>query len=156
MCSWYSDPLWDIDRAVKSSTMWRYNIHLQSIKTKGWQHAVSLPGPLSSPASLPWTFTCQILNFVQVCLHSQALGVGDGQGSLACCSPWGCKESDTTEWLSHKSSQRFFVKKKSRNRSLDRKWQPTPVFLPREFCGQGSLVGCRLWGCIESDMTEAT
>ena len=29
----------------------------------------------------------------------QAPGVGDGQGSLACCSPWGCKESDTTEWL---------------------------------------------------------
>ena len=27
----------------------------------------------------------------------QALGVGDGQGSLACCSPWGGKESDTTE-----------------------------------------------------------
>ena len=27
----------------------------------------------------------------------QALGVGDGQGSLACCSPWGCKESDMTE-----------------------------------------------------------
>ena len=27
----------------------------------------------------------------------QALGVGDGQGSLACCSPWGYKESDTTE-----------------------------------------------------------
>ena len=29
----------------------------------------------------------------------QALGVGDGQGSLACCSPWGHKDSDTTEWL---------------------------------------------------------
>ena len=29
----------------------------------------------------------------------QALGVGDAQGSLMCCSPWGCKESDTTEWL---------------------------------------------------------
>ena len=29
----------------------------------------------------------------------QAPGVGDGQGSLACCSPWDCKESDTTEWL---------------------------------------------------------
>ena len=25
--------------------------------------------------------------------------VGDGQGGLACCSPWGRKESDTTEWL---------------------------------------------------------
>ena len=29
----------------------------------------------------------------------QALGVGDGQGSLACYSPWGLKESDTTERL---------------------------------------------------------
>ena len=29
----------------------------------------------------------------------QAPGVGDRQGSLACCSPWGCKESDTTERL---------------------------------------------------------
>ena len=29
----------------------------------------------------------------------QAVGVGDGQGSLACCSPWGCKKSDTTEQL---------------------------------------------------------
>jgi len=29
----------------------------------------------------------------------QALGVGDRQGSLACCSPWGRKESDTTERL---------------------------------------------------------
>ena len=29
----------------------------------------------------------------------QAPGVGDGQGSLACCSPWGCKELDMTEWL---------------------------------------------------------
>jgi len=27
----------------------------------------------------------------------QALGVADGQGSLVCCSPWTCKESDTTE-----------------------------------------------------------
>ena len=27
----------------------------------------------------------------------QALGVGGGQGSPACCSPWGLKESDTTE-----------------------------------------------------------
>ena len=29
----------------------------------------------------------------------QAPGVGDGQGGLAWCSPWGCKESDTTEQL---------------------------------------------------------
>ena len=29
----------------------------------------------------------------------QTSGVGDGQGSLASCTPWGCKESDMTEWL---------------------------------------------------------
>ena len=29
----------------------------------------------------------------------QALGVGDGQESLACCSPWGNKELDTTEQM---------------------------------------------------------
>ena len=33
------------------------------------------------------------------CEFEQAQGVGDGQGSLACYSPWGHKESDTTEWL---------------------------------------------------------
>ena len=36
------------------------------------------------------------------------------------------------------------------------KWQPTPVFLPGEPQGWRSLVGCRLWGCTESDTTEAT
>ena len=33
---------------------------------------------------------------------AQTLGVGDGQGSLVCCSPWGRKESDTTERLNKK------------------------------------------------------
>ena len=33
----------------------------------------------------------------------QGLGVGDGQGRLACCSPWGHKESDTTELLNNNS-----------------------------------------------------
>ena len=37
-----------------------------------------------------------------------------------------------------------------------KKWQPTPVFLPGESQGWGSLVGCRLWGRTESDTTEAT
>ena len=37
-----------------------------------------------------------------------------------------------------------------------RKWQPTPVFLPGESQGQGSLVGCHLWGHTESDTTEVT
>ena len=37
-----------------------------------------------------------------------------------------------------------------------RKWQPTPVFLPGESQGWGNLVGCRLWGHTESDMTDTT
>ena len=37
-----------------------------------------------------------------------------------------------------------------------KKWQPTPVFLPGESQGRGSLVGCRLLGRTESDTTEVT
>ena len=32
----------------------------------------------------------------------QAPGVGDGQGILVCCNPWGHKEGDMTEWLNGK------------------------------------------------------
>ena len=32
----------------------------------------------------------------------QAPGVDDGQGILVCCSPWGCKESDTIERLNNR------------------------------------------------------
>ena len=38
----------------------------------------------------------------------------------------------------------------------NRKWQPTPVFLPETFHGQRSLVSYSPWGPKESDMTEAT
>ena len=37
-----------------------------------------------------------------------------------------------------------------------RKWQPTPVFLPGESQGWGSLVDCHLWGRTKLDTTEAT
>ena len=37
-----------------------------------------------------------------------------------------------------------------------RKWHPTPVFLPGESQGWGSLVGCGLWGLTELDTTEMT
>ena len=36
----------------------------------------------------------------------------------------------------------------------ERKWQPTPVFLPGKLCGQRSLVGYSPWGGKESDTTE--
>ena len=40
--------------------------------------------------------------------------------------------------------------------ALEEEMATTPVFLPRESQGLGSLVGCRLWGRTESDTTEAT
>ena len=58
----------------------------------------------------------------------------------------GSLESDTTERLHCHFSLSC----------IGRKWQPTPVFLPGESQGRGSLVGCRLWGRTELDMTEAT
>ena len=40
--------------------------------------------------------------------------------------------------------------------ALERGIATTPVFLPGESQGRGSLVGCRLWGRTESDTTEVT
>ena len=38
-----------------------------------------------------------ITNSMDMSLFKQALGDGEGQGSLACCSPWSCKKSDMIE-----------------------------------------------------------
>ena len=40
--------------------------------------------------------------------------------------------------------------------ALEKEMATTPVFLPGESQGRGSLVGCRLWDLMESDTTEAT
>ena len=101
-----------------------------------------------------------------------------GQRSLRGYSPWGCKESDTTErqsnminwhWSAKSHGRRILVSCSPRGRwesdtteglftitHWRGKWQPTPVFLPGESWGQGSLVGCRLWGRTESGTTEMT
>ena len=55
-----------------------------------------------------------------------------------------------------KSVYLFYVFKVTCVMLWRRKWQPTLVFLPRESRGQRSLVGCRLWGRTESEMTEVT
>ena len=89
-----------------------------------------------------------------------ALGVGEGQGSLACCSPRGHKQSDLTEQLNW--TELIFIVfllcaslvvqsvknlpagdlgsiPGSRRSPWRKKWQPTPVFLPGAFNGQRSL-----------------
>jgi len=71
-------------------------------------------------------------------------GKSHGQRSLWGCSPWGCEELDTTEWLPFHFSL-----------SCIGEGNGNPLmFLPGESQGQESLVGCRLWGHTESDTTE--
>ena len=41
----------------------------------------------------------------------QTLGDGEGQGSLACCSPWGCKEMDMSEQQNNNNNMQRFTKK---------------------------------------------
>ena len=93
-------------------------------------------------------------------------GKSHGRRILVGCSPWGREESDTTDRLADsthfiitvevflsiflKIKNDIFIHKGRRKR------QPTPVFLPRESCGQRSLMGCCLWGRTESDTTEET
>ena len=74
-------------------------------------------------------------------------GKPHGWRSLVGCSPWGHKESDTTERL-HFPFSLSCIREGNGN--------PTPVFLPGESQGRGSLVRCCLWGRTELDTTEAT
>ena len=92
----------------------------------------------------------------------QALGVGDGQRSLVCCSPWGHKESDTTEWLNWTAVVFLGIPsgasgkepachcRRCKNCGFNpwvgkmpwrRAWQPSPVFLPGKSHRQRSLAG---------------
>ena len=64
------------------SVQFSHSVVSDSLQCHELQHArPSCPSPMPG---IHWTHVHQ---------------VGDGQGSLACCSPWDCKESDTTEWL---------------------------------------------------------
>ena len=57
----------------------------------------------------------------------QAPGVGDGQGNLACCSPWGHKESDTTEQLNWTEKK---VGTETKQDSAWPSWIQKPLLVP--------------------------
>ena len=96
----------------------------------------------------------------------QTLGVGEGQGSLVHCSPWGHKEPDTTEWLDNSNSIELPGGAGSQEPACQwrkcwrprfslwvqkihwrRAWLPIPAFWPGESHGQWSLEGYSLQGC---------
>ena len=73
----------------------------------------------------------------------QALGDGEEQGNVACCSPWGLKESDTTTLL-NKNSRKVIQSMETRVGGLSRKkGQATGAFLPMFPWVSGS--GCTFW-----------
>ena len=102
------------------------------------------------PSSLPWLFSSLGTAVTEKAMapHSSALawkipwmeepGGLQSMGSLRVRHDWATSLSLFTFML------------------WRRKWQPTPVFLPGQSQGRGSLVGCCLWGRTESDMTEET
>ena len=77
-------------------------------------------------------------------------------GLLLCPWTWGI--SSAAPVLCSCQSQRKAMPKNAQTTtqlySWRRQWQPTPVLLPGESHGRRSLVGCCLWGRIESDTTE--
>ena len=65
---------------------------------------------------------------------------GGASGKESTCQCRRCKKPGFDPWV--------------RKIPWNRKWQPTPVFLPGKFHGKRSLVGYSPYGCKESDMTE--
>ena len=68
-----------------------------------------------------------------VAMAEQTLGDSEGQGSLACCSPWGCKESDTTKPLNNNN------KENQRNWSLISVIQKVDGFFWNKLKDEGSV-----------------
>ena len=83
----------------------------------------------------------------------QASGVGDRQGSLVCCSPWGCKESDMTEWLNWTGgSVSKEISLQCRRPGFDA-WVGKIPCIRGEFHGQRNVVVYRSRGRKKLDMT---
>ena len=107
-----------------------------------------------------WTFVGEVMSLLSIycCLGwSSEKAVAPHSSTLAWKVPWmeepgGLQSKGSLrvgdDWATSLSLFTFM--------HWRRKWQSTPVFLPGESQGRGSLVGCRLWGCTESDTTEAT
>ena len=75
--------------------MWRANSRKDSDAEKDWRQEEK---GMTEDEMIGWYHWLNGHEF------EQAPGDGEGQGILACCSPWGCKESDTTEQLNNNNS----------------------------------------------------
>ena len=67
----------------------------------------------------------------------QTLGDSEGQESLACCSPWGCRESDTTERLTH---LRRIVCRLHKNLKTELPYDPSRELWMQSIPGRGNDI----------------
>ena len=92
-CIHWKDWCWSLNSNTfviwcKEPTHWKRPWCWERLKVGGESEATGWDGWLATPTNGHE--------------FEQALGDGQGQGSLACCSPWGPKESDRIEWLNNK------------------------------------------------------
>ena len=117
----------------------------------------SSEGPVLCPPCVPLQWTKHTWNYLISSVAQMEKAMAPHSSTLAWKIPW-MEEPGRLHsmgllrvWHDRATSLSLFTFMHWR-----RKWQPTPVFLPGESQGRGSLVGCRLRGCTESDTTEAT
>ena len=84
--SWSSNPLSTLSKEL---TLWKRPWYREGMKVRGEGDDRGWDGWAASPTQWPWVWESSRID-----REAQ-----DGQGSLACCCPWGLKESDVTERL---------------------------------------------------------
>ena len=147
--------------------MLRYKEHLcraitilptaQAIKTKKKKKAIcsNMDGPTNCHTE--WVQSVKEGQIPQYCLCVEEKALATQSSALAWKIPWaeepGRMQSMGSlrvrhDWATSLSLFTFM--------HWRRKWQPTPVFLPGESQGRGSLVDCCLWGRTESYTTDQT
>ena len=128
--------------SICTSAIWGRPCFL--VLLKDWQIAASCIPPAPQLSSIHWIAILEALNGTLLqysCLENPMDG-----GAW-----WAAVHGVAGSWtrLSDFSYTFHF-------HALEKDMATTPVFLPGESQGRGSLVGCRLWGRKESDTTEAT
>ena len=147
----------DVHRTFRRRRQWHSTPVLLPGKSHGWRSLVDC-----SPWGRKEWDTTERLHF-----HFSLSCIGEGNGNPL---QYSCLENPRDRgawWAAVSGVAQSWTRLKRLSSILNkvhasvfmnwrRKWQSTPVFLPGESQGQGSLVGCHLWGRTESDTTEVT
>ena len=137
---------WTTSKAPVFYVFWGIFLGLYLLYCSFYQYMISF--------LVPWIFFRQVLRLLSR-LSEKAMATHSS--TLAWKIPW-TEEPGRLQFMGSRRIKHGWGTSLSLFTSVHwrRKWQPTPVFLPGESQGRGSMVGCRLWGLTESDTTEVT